>query len=621
VVVDPTKVQESGLLKDTSNLNVPDDVGDFSTVLLRRGTDKLRDISDAWAGYAKQQEDAGTVLPLMVFQVPNSPDHREIGKWLDTIFDRWPDLPPDCVANVFGEHKTETFGSRTVPYIAPERVQESEWVRVLIAKDAISTGWDCPRAEVMVSFRAASDRTHITQLLGRMVRTPLARRIPGNERLNAVDCLLPHFSKKTVEAVVTALMTGADGGEELPGRRVLINPREMKPNPCIPEEVWQKLLSLPSETLPKRQARPVKRLTALAHELAADGLLPDAGKKAHAEMYNVLDGAQARYAKEIKEAREAVLSVEGKTVKADLKTKATSFNDFVEAADYAVIEDAYRRAARVISADLARTYSEHLAKKAPKDVDAEDSLIEAHIVVASLGLVPDIKVHLEGEAEKLSNQWLTQFRVAIKSLSDERQEVYRQIREMSADPLDVDLARPNTWLQSTTALEADGKEVKLPRFERHLLCDVDRLFPEDFKSSWEDKVVLAELERAGSVGWYRNPARASQDSLGVTYVIGNETKIARPDFIFFVRRQDGSIVADIVDPHGIQFADALPRMKGLARYAEKNSGIYRRIEAVAKLGDKFRTIDLTEASARAAVLNAETVREVYEGDVVIDYSA
>jgi len=30
-----------------------------------------------------------------------------------------------------------------------------------------------------------------------------------------------------------------------------------------------------------------------------------------------------------------------------------SFNDFVEAADYAVIEDAYKRAARVISPDLA----------------------------------------------------------------------------------------------------------------------------------------------------------------------------------------------------------------------------------------------------------------------------
>jgi type III restriction enzyme len=51
-----------------------------------------------------------------------------------------------------------------------------------------------------------------------MVRTPLARRIPGNDRLNAVDCLLPHFNKKSVEAVVSALMTGAEAGQQLPSR-------------------------------------------------------------------------------------------------------------------------------------------------------------------------------------------------------------------------------------------------------------------------------------------------------------------------------------------------------------------------------------------------------------------
>src|SRR5205085_2660674 len=109
-----------GLLKDTINLDVPDETGDFSTVLLRRGTDKLRDVTDAWADYSRQQDDARTVLPLMVLQVPNSPDPREIGKWLDTMFDRWPELPRDCVANVFGEHKTETFDGHTVPYIQPE---------------------------------------------------------------------------------------------------------------------------------------------------------------------------------------------------------------------------------------------------------------------------------------------------------------------------------------------------------------------------------------------------------------------------------------------------------------------------------------------------------------------
>ncbi len=101
-------------------------------------------------------------------------------------------------------------------------------------------------------------------------------------------------------------MSGGDGGEELPGRRVLINAREMKPNPAIPEAVWEKLLSLPSQSLPKRQSRPVKRLTALAHELAADALLPDAGKAAHKELHKVLDGAQVRYAEQIKKARKAV---------------------------------------------------------------------------------------------------------------------------------------------------------------------------------------------------------------------------------------------------------------------------------------------------------------------------
>jgi hypothetical protein len=447
VVVDTKRVQDSGLLKDTISIDITPEDGNFLTVLLRRGTSKLKEISAAWAEYAEEQEDPNTVLPLLVLQVPNSPDHNEIGRWLDTIFERWPDLPIESIANVFGEHKTETFGRYSAPYIAPERVQESDWVRILVAKDAISTGWDCPRAEVMVSFRAASDRTHITQLLGRMVRTPLARRIPGNDRLNTVDCLLPYFDRKSVDAVVKELESGGDTGEELPGRRILVNPQEVKPNPAIPEKVWEKLLALPSQTLPRRQARPVKRLTALAHELAVDGLLPDAGKKAHAEMHKVLDGAQVRYADEIKKTRAAVLAVEGKTVKIDVETKEMTFDDFVEAADYVVIEDAYRRAARIISPDLATSYSEHLASKASDDEDAEEALIDAHTAIAAMGLVPDIRMDLEAEAEKLANQWLNQYRVKIKNLTDERAEVYRQLREMSAHPQEIDLARPTSWMQ------------------------------------------------------------------------------------------------------------------------------------------------------------------------------
>lgn len=619
VVVDSKKVQDSGLLKDAIILDVPDETGDFSTVLLRRGTDKLKEISEAWATYAKQQGEATTVLPLMVLQVPNSPNPNEIGQALDTIFERWPELEHDCVANVLGEHQTEKFGSHSVRYIEPQRVQESTWVRILIAKDAISTGWDCPRAEVMVSFRAATDKTHITQLLGRMVRTPLARRIPGNDRLNSVDCLLPRFDKKSVTEVVNALMSGGESGEDLPIRRILINAREMKPNPAVPEEVWTKLLSLPSQTLPKRQSRPVKRLTALAHELAADDLLPDAGQKAHAEMHKVLDGAQAEYAKEIQKSRQSVLEVEGKSVKTDMQTNKMTFDDFLEAADYVVIEDAYKRAGRIISPDLATTYSEHLAAQIDSD-DEEEALIDAHTTVAALGLVPAIKDRLEAQAEKLANEWLTKHKSTIKKLTDERQEAYREIREMSAHPLEVDLARPNTWMQPTTAREANGTERDLPQFEKHLLCDSDGAFPVDFDSSWEEKVLEAELKREGNVAWYRNPNRAAQESLGVIYEDGDEMKIVRPDFIFFSKLTDGTIVADIVDPHGTHLADALPKLKGLAKYAEDNLGSYQRIEAVAKIDERYRVLDLKDNSVRVQIYAATAAKPLYSGSAAKDYS-
>ena len=186
--------------------------------------------------------------------------------------------------------------------------------------------------------------------------------------------------------------------------------------------------------------------------------------------------------------------------------------------------------------------------------------------------------------------------------------------------MDVDLARPTSWMQPTVIREANGNETPLPRFERHLLCGDDGLFPEDF-NTWEGEVVKAELKRAGTVGWYRNPSRASQDSLGIIYEEGEETKIVRPDFVFLGQLADGSVVADIVDPHGIQFGDAMPKLKGLSRYAETFGGQYRRIEAVAKIGDKFRVLDLTEPSTRAAVATATTIKALYESDAAADYLA
>jgi len=619
VVVDSTKVQESGLIKDTIILDIPDDVGDFDTVLVRRATDKLKASTDAWAEYAKQQDDVHTVIPLMVLQVPNTPDPNDIGRALDTIYQQWPDLPSGSVAHVLGEHTTQQYGNRNVPYISPERVQESIWVRVLIAKDAISTGWDCPRAEVMVSFRAAVDRTHITQLLGRMVRSPLARRIPGNERLNSVDCLLPKFDLKTVGEVVDALMKGDDTLPP-PSGRVLINPEEMKPNPAASQAVWDKFESLPSQTRPQRGAKPAKRLTALAHELAADDILPGAGKLAHAEMHKVLDAAQKNYKSEIDAKRKAVMTVDGKTVVADMKGKLKSFDEFLENADMAVIDDAYRRAARIFSPDISRTYVDALAYRVadPDEADEfEEALVEARVSIAALGLVTEVQPYFDVEADKLVKAWLEKYTSVIKSLSHDRQESYRQIREMSTEPQDVGLVKPEAKFEPTK-VRANDNETALPAYKSHLLCDENGNYPAEM-NTWEVKVVEAEMKREGFSFWYRNPQQPGQSSLGIAYLSGEQYGIVRPDFIFFATQADGTVVADIVDPHSLHLADALLKLQGLALYAETHAKAYRRIESVAEAMGKLRVLDLTNDEVRKAIVSAKDAPNLFNSGLAKDY--
>lgn len=614
VSVDPTRVQDSGLLKDTIALDIPDEAGRFDTVLIGRATDKLRESSEEWAAYATQQGGGEAVAPLMVLQLPNTPSPNLIGQWLDTIFQRWPELPETSVAHVLGEHKTQAFSRYSVPYIAPERVQDDTSVRILLAKDAISTGWDCPRAEVMVSFRPASDPTHIAQLLGRMVRTPLARRIPGNDRLNSVDCLLPYFDREAVDKVVKSLRDGS--GEMPPTGRILINPVEMKPNPEVTEPVWSKFVSLPSQTRPQRGAKPAVRLTALAHELASDGLLPGAGGKAHAAMHAVLDAFIAERAKQFAEKRASVMTVEGRTIIAELRSNQVREQSFETDADDAVVGDAFRRTARVISPDIARTYTLVRAKRNDAD-DFDDALIEAREDVAALHLLENLQVTFDAEATKLADAWLAEYKDRIKQLPHDRQDAYRQIVALSTQPQDVDLAQPTSRFEATKVREVNGNETDIPMYKQHLLCDEQGAYPAEL-NDWEKAVLRHETERDGFRFWYRNPDRTSQDSLGIAWWPGNDARIMRPDFIFF-SEHDGAIVADIIDPHGVHLADALPKLQGLAAYAAAHEKTYRRIAAVAEVGGRLRMLDMTRAEVRAAVAAATNADDLYAGPLGNDY--
>ena len=124
VVVDPVRVQESGLVKDTLVLDIPDEAGNFDSVLVRRAARKLKDSTDRWADYARSQGLTETVQPLLVLQTPNTPDPDDVGIALDTIFAEYPELRASSVRHVLGDHSTQKFGAWEVDWIEPQRVQD-----------------------------------------------------------------------------------------------------------------------------------------------------------------------------------------------------------------------------------------------------------------------------------------------------------------------------------------------------------------------------------------------------------------------------------------------------------------------------------------------------------------
>lgn len=616
VEVDSALVQASGLLKDDIVLSIPAESGTFDTVLLTRAVEKFRESSKAWRAYADAQGDLEPVEPLLVVQLGDKPTSEDLSRTLTTIFKAWPELPENSVANVFGEHQDLNVAGYTVPYIEPQRVQDQTWCRVLLAKTAISTGWDCPRAEVLVSFRPASDPTHITQLLGRMIRTPLARRIPGNELLNSVDCLLPFFDKQTAMNVAEMLMSGATGKDSDTGggvgRRVLFAPVDLAANPAIPNEVWEKFASLPTFTIPKGKVKPVKRLTALAATLAKDKIRENPVTEAENLLCAALDGRAVQFKDQVVKARRDVETMSGEELRRKIGGGDWASTTFDTAVDLRALDGSYRAAARALSPALAGAYVQHLAPG-----DDEDDLLEAQITVSALGLVPDIVTAIEEEADGIARKWLTDTRVERKNLTDEQQAEYDRLEGMSLSPERILLTVPQKAQAETKERDADGTERDLPTSTKHLLTSEDGIYPLDL-NDWEQKVLATEEDRTGFVGWYRNPDRAVRESLAIAYQDNHSWKALRPDFLFFSETDHG-IVVDIVDPHGTHLSDALPKLKGLAQFAEKYGSEFRRIESVAEAGGKLRVLDIGRPAVREAIAQATGAKSLYTSALADDY--
>lgn len=210
-------VRNSGLLKDRIVITYPEDPSkNNDIVLLEAAVEEWLKKCKRWYQYTSEQHYAN-VDPVLVVQVcPGSGGAISDTNLEDVLakIEEKVGMPfkEGEVVHCFGEGTTLELNGLHIPHVKASEIADDHKIKVVFFKEALSTGWDCPRAETMMSFAVRNDPTYIAQLLGRMVRTPLQMRVLRDEFLNDVKLYLPHFNKDTVKKIVDELQSN-EGGE------------------------------------------------------------------------------------------------------------------------------------------------------------------------------------------------------------------------------------------------------------------------------------------------------------------------------------------------------------------------------------------------------------------------
>lgn len=197
------------------------------------------------------------------------------------------------------------------------------------------------------------------------------------------------------------------------------------------------------------------------------------------------------------------------------------------------------------------------------------------------------------------------YRVAVANKSDTCKKKYREIMADSAVVSEQLFAIPENI---SVREDPDGVE-----YENHLLAASDTGIAKIKLNGWESALIEEESHRTDFVCWLRNPAKAAW-ALCLPYDLNGEKKSFYPDFLIVRRDSAVDYVVDILEPHGNQYADNLPKAKALAEYAKTEDRIGR-IQLIHKTMDaggnnRFVRLELTDIVVRDKVLRAMTIDEL-----------
>jgi type III restriction enzyme len=173
VYVDANDVIKEGMIKKEIIINEnidkidDDDISSQELVLFSAYLKRLELKRDFEEGNIE-------VNPLVLIQLPTSDAGADKKEFIETFL---------------AEKNITTDNGKLAVWLSEEKIHteilenNSSEVEFLIFKQAIDTGWDCPRAQILVRFREIRSITFEIQTIGRILRMPEARHYQ-NDNLN-----------------------------------------------------------------------------------------------------------------------------------------------------------------------------------------------------------------------------------------------------------------------------------------------------------------------------------------------------------------------------------------------------------------------------------------------------
>ncbi len=179
VFVEPKDVIDEGMIKKELIINekideITDDEADSQEIVLEVAYKKRLELKKLF------EAEKSNINPLVLVQIPTA----EAGE------DKIKAVKKFLADKGITERKDGVGNGKLAIWLSEQKSETLDWVaepdneiEFLIFKQAIDTGWDCPRAHILVKFRESHSETFEIQTVGRILRMPEQKHY-ANEELN-----------------------------------------------------------------------------------------------------------------------------------------------------------------------------------------------------------------------------------------------------------------------------------------------------------------------------------------------------------------------------------------------------------------------------------------------------